>query len=293
MKRSSLAICAILVLAPLPAAAVPFPADSAFVPLSCRGGGVMTDPAGDDPPFLGQRDVIGDATATATDPAGLRAADATYLYLRIRLDGDPAPGGSVSSGAWGMAFDLDGDLRTYELLVLAEGITGPAGTVSVFRNTTTTTLNDRTDPADLPAAATYTFAANARTVQAATTTSGNPDFFVDLAIPWSALAPLGLDRGTPTYVWVASSSMTDRLDGDFACVDERTGPTTLDGAASSATTGDPAGGPGGGGGGDQLEGGGGCAAGGGGASPAALVIVAAALARRRARVTPGSATTAG
>jgi hypothetical protein len=278
MTTTKLAILAALVLAlaPVRAHAATFPADSAFVPLRCHDG-TMTDARGDDAPFLDARDVVGEVGAAA----GLRASDDQFLYLRMRLDADPAPGGTPGVSAWGMAFDLDGDRRTYEVLVLVSGIAGGAGSVSVFTNKTTTTPNDRTDPADQPAAATYTFANAARTVTAASTTGGNPDYYLDVAIPWTALQPLGLDRDTPTYVWVASSSQADRLDGDFACFDERTGTATLDGTSSDPTTGDPnrdSGSPGG----ERLEGGGGCGAAGGAPGAALIVVMLVGLVRARA-----------
>src|SRR5215510_1472689 len=118
-----------IVLAGASAHAATFPSDASYVPLRC-GGGVMTDPLGDQPPALAERDLVGDSNA----PAGLRASDAQFLYLRIRVDQDPAPGGTVHPFAWGMAFDLDGDRSTYELLIALDGIGSSSGTVSVFTN---------------------------------------------------------------------------------------------------------------------------------------------------------------
>ena len=267
-----------VVLAASPAGAVPFPADSAYVPLHC-GGQVMTDAYADDPSFLAERDLVGNDTA----PTGLRASNAQYLFLRIRLDQDPAPGGSVKPSSWGMEFDLDGDRTTYELLVLAEGINGAAGSVSVFTNNTTTVANDPTDPADLPPAKTYTFAAAARSISTSTTNGGNPDYFLDIAVPWADLIPLGLDHDTKTYVWAASSSQTNSLDGDFACNDTGSGPPRLDSSASDATTGDPARDPSANGS-LRLEGGGGCSAGGGaGWLALALVLMSGVPARKLTR----------
>ncbi len=257
-------------------AQVAFPPDPAFVPLRCDGA-PMTDRLADELGALDERDLVGDAAA----PTGLRAADATHLFLRVRLDEDPAPAGAVRPFAWGMQLDLDGDLTDYELMVIADGIAGPAGVVSLFRNTTTMARNDPNDPADQPAVATYPFAMNARTLAApGSSYGGGADFFLDVAVPWSALVPLGLDRETRTYVWAGSSSSANGLDGDLACHDGAAGPATLDGAASDETTGDPAEDPGGGPGGTgRLEGGGGCAAGGGGSPLAALALLA--LRRRR------------
>ena len=255
-------------------AAPTFPAESAWVPLHC-GGAPMTDPFADDPNYLTDRDVVGNSNA----PAGLRAADSQNLYLRMRLDQDPAPAGAVHPYSWGMEFDLDGDRSTYELLILVDGIGGAAGAVSVFTNRTTTMPNSGNDPADTPARATYTFANAARTLSdPATNNGGNADFVLDIAVPWSALQPLGLDHGTHTYVWVASSSSQNSLNGDFACEDAGTGPAQLDGTASDPTTGDPANDTGGPNGSLHLAGGGGCAAGG---APGAGALLALLALRRR------------
>jgi hypothetical protein len=275
-------IVLVLLAAPVAAhAQVVFPADAAYRPLRC-GNAVMTDAFEDVPSVRDERDVIGDAAA----PAGLRASDDTNLYLRMRLDEDPAPNGEVRPFSWGMEFDLDDDANDYELLVLVEGIAGLAGTVQVFRNTATTTPNSPTDPADQPAAQTYTFANNARTIVApATSLGGTPDFFLDFAVPWSALVPLGLDRDTPTRVWVASSDSPNSLNGDFACHAGGGGTPTLSGTASDPTTGDPNDPGAGGGGTGELEGGGGCAVGGGvGNASWLLVLALLALPRRRRSV---------
>jgi len=260
--------------------AATFPDDASYRPLRCAGH-AMIDPRGDEPPALDDRDLVGELDA----PAGLRASDADFLYLRLRVDRDPAPGGALLPHAWGMAFDLDGDRATYELLITVDGIATAAGTVSVFTNDVTTLANDPADPADLPAAATATFADAARTVGAGTIIGGDADYFVDLAVPWTMLAPLGLDRDTRTYVWAGSSSVANALDGDLACHDGRGGggAARLDASASDQTTGDPAREPSGGGGGTgelRLEGGSGCQAGGSAGLATALALLGA---RRRRR----------
>lgn len=257
------------------ASAAPFPPDSQYVPLHCNKR-VMFDAQADDPAALGPRDVVGNDTG----PAGLRASDAQNLYLRIRVDKDP----TTAPYSWGMEFDLDGDRTTYELLILADATAAPAQ-VAVFTNKTTTIANSPTDPADTPAVMTYTFANNERFIATSTTFGSDPDYFVDIAVPWSVLTPLGLDRNTPTYVWVASSSAPDALNGDFACSSDGggTAPPLDSGAASDPTTGDPAQDPTANGS-LRLEGGSGCNAGGRGSNGFALVLIAAfAWVRRRAR----------
>jgi len=113
-------------------------------------------------------------------------------------------------------------------------------------------------------------------------TGGNPDFFVDIAVPWATLAPLGLDRATPIHVWAGSSSVANALDGDLACHDGGTGKPRLDTASSDPTTGDPARDTGANGS-LRLEGGGGCQAGGSPGLGAALALALLGVRRRRCR----------
>jgi uncharacterized protein (TIGR03382 family) len=273
-----ISIIVVLLLAPLVAhAQVVFPADSAYRPLHCANR-LMTDGLADTPNFLDDRDVVGDTSAAA----GLRASDDTNLYLRIRLEKDPAANAQVDAFSWGMEWDLDNDPSDYELLILVEGIAGAAGSVQVFRNTNTTRANTPDDPADMPAAQTYTFANNAASkVAGGSTFGGSADYFLDFAVPWTALVPLGLDRDTPTRVWVGSSSSPNSLNGDLACHDGAGGaPTLSGGTASDPTTGDPND-PGAVGGTGHLEGGGGCSAGGGGAGLLVGLALVGLVRRRR------------
>ena len=279
MKGPTLIVVASL--ARVASAAPPVPPDDAYVPWRCGDGSIASDAQGDDPPdFLGDLDLVGETTATAAS----RASDDTYLYLRIRLDEDPAPGGVPNpGGAWGVEFDLDGNLRDYELLIMADA--RPAQpVVAVYTNDTVTQANSPADPADAPAVKTYAFAAAAGSKATSTTYGGTPDYFLDIVVPWADLEPLGLHPNTLTRVWVASSSQSDALDGDFMCHRPGDGTFTLDGDASRGGTGDghdgTGGGGGGGGGGPRLEGGGGCSTSGAGAT-AWLALAGVLLLRRR------------
>jgi hypothetical protein len=278
--RPGLLASVLVVLTASPAhAQVAFPPDGAYIPLRC-GAAPMTDRFQDQSGALDDRDLVGDPGA----PAGLRASDATNLYLRMRLDQDPAPGGAVRPFAWGMQFDLDGDLTTYELMILLDGVAGATGAIRVYTNATTTLPNDPDDPADQPAAATSMFPMTGQSVTApGSSFGGDADFFVDVAVPWSVLAPLGLDRDTPTHVWAGSSSSAISLNGDLACHDGASGPVRLDVTSSDPTTGDPALDPLGGGGAGQLEGGGGCTVGRGSAAPWLGLGLLAFVRRRRGR----------
>src|SRR5919106_7056268 len=76
----------------LSAQAQSFPSYSSWVPLRC-GTEVMTDAYQDESGAIGERDLIGDTNAAGA-PTGFRAADAQYLFLRMRLDQDPIPRGN-------------------------------------------------------------------------------------------------------------------------------------------------------------------------------------------------------
>jgi MYXO-CTERM domain-containing protein len=308
MRR--IAVTGLSVLAAAAAVAVPvgahaqtFPAT--LSPLYCQRG-LMTDGYRDQSGAIDERDIVG----TTAEPAGFRAVDAQFLYLRLRVDVSPVVGSGLRPFAWGFELSIDDDPTNYEILILVDGA---ADAVRLYRNTSTTIPDSPADPADQPAVMTYPFASNGRVIDAgASLFGGGNDAFIDVAVPWSDLAPLGLTPTTRISVWAASSANVDRLDGDFACHDGGGGTATptLSQAASAPITPDPAhspgpvGGPTGGTtdaggniiGGSGIEGGPACncdAAGTPGASSPAygagfigLVLAAVALVRRKRAARP-------
>jgi hypothetical protein len=263
MMRAAMVFLAASVIAPAGAAlAQSFPADSAWRPFRC-GADPMTDAADDHPGAVQERDVVG----TAQAPAGLRASDPDFLYLRLRVSSDPRQGPNLRPAAWGFAFSTDDVSTSYEVLVTLDGA---SRVVSLFRHTITRLADDPGDPADAPPLATYPYATHARVVDAQTMLGRDRNHFIDIAVPWPALRTAGLAPETLAVVWAASSSNADRLNGDFACHDGASGAVRLSSSGSvaerSESGSDPAGGAVGGAGGGAAGSSGGAGSGAGGLS---------------------------
>lgn len=212
------------------AAAQEFPSD--WEPLPCVDP-VMTDPYRDEAGATGERDLVGDVDA----PTGLRAVDDDFVYFRMRLDDDPTPGGQGRPFAWGIELDADGDTRTFEVLILVNGLDDE---VELYENTEVTLLDDPTDPPDAVAYAVHALADRARSVEADSAYGDDPDWFLDVAVSWDELATVGVERTTPLVAWYATSSTETSLNGDFSCHDGATdGDKSLSEAGGSGTVLDP------------------------------------------------------
>ena len=269
------------------AAAQTFPAAGAYVPFQC-GGAPMTDAVGDTPMATGALDLVG----TNASPAGLHAADAQFLYLRMRVAATPLAGANtLQNNSWGFELDLDGDRSTYELLIAASG-TNNTSQVGIYRHPSTVVANDPADPAVVPASFTYSFATHGQAVAAGSAVGGGADAFVDLAVPWTDLATVGVQRDTPVYVWAGSSTVANALDLDLACFGGAggqlggidVGRTTPDPNAGGGGTGGTGGGSGGGTGPRTLEGGLGCSVTAhDAAAPTSLMLLLAFVVLARAR----------
>lgn len=205
-----------------------FPADASFRSLTCSFV-PMFDGHGDG---TAERDVVGDFD----DPAGLRAVDDQFLYMRMRLDENPSPGGTFRQGSWGFEFDTDNSATTYELLLLLDATDPAQPRVRLLRNTTSTMMNDPSEPAETELAS-FDVGTHARIGRAAGDGFGTTeDHWLTLAAPF---AMLGFDRDDRIRVWVASSTTNNSLNGDFACHAGGSGVPRLDGSSSDPTIGDP------------------------------------------------------
>ncbi len=222
-----------------------FPATLA--PLYCQRG-VMIDGYRDQSGAVDDRDIVG----TVDRPAGFHAVDGQFLYLRMRLDASPVQGSGLTPFAWGFELSTDGDPTNYEILI---SVDGASSTVRLYRNTATTVPDSPADPAE-QLVMTYPFAQYGRVVDAgASISGGGDDAFIEMAVPWSDLETLGLTPTTLVTVWAATSTASDRLNGDVACHDGGGGANlpSLSGSAPAPVAPDPShspgpvGGPGGGG----------------------------------------------
>jgi uncharacterized repeat protein (TIGR01451 family) len=159
---------------------------AAWKPLDCGVG----DPAGDETP--GAVDLVGDAGHLSA----FYAYDASFVYFRYRVNADPSGSGGFASYAWTALMQVpSGDPFQYQYEL---SLNGKSNTVEVWANTHAEDIDFSplfNDPAEVQlfslAAVTLPLA---RHVVASDGSSfgGNPDYFVDFAVPVSALVAKGV-----------------------------------------------------------------------------------------------------
>lgn len=149
---SALACFAFFSLAATEATAQPvFPPADEYWPVSCgTSATVEGDPAGDGTP-ADHRDIVGDATR----PAAFLYSDDDYLFLRMRLNATPLKSPTeLKPFGWGFEADTDGDLSTYEYLMMLNGIRNP-DELTLQQNTVSGTVNDPSETADVTVGGPY------------------------------------------------------------------------------------------------------------------------------------------
>jgi Cys-rich repeat protein len=229
-----------LVLASRTAAAQTFPQDAQWVPLTCNGV-ALTDVVGEvQPPAI---DAVGDAS----NPAAYVFMDATWLFLRLRMNATAMQNANTFDPyAWLCLIRTPGTPGSYLVWDGIDGIAKTSG-VELLQNTQPKPGNFTRQPAN-GAVATYPIAMNARQVAATSTLGGDPDFYVDWAVALSDLAKVGITASTP-LTFICGTSKTERiLDGDIigdeqGCPGGVLDPVTCSGGACSACTTDTACGP--------------------------------------------------
>ncbi len=168
----------------------------------------MADSAG----AKNERDVVGDATF----PAAGWATNATYMFIRLRLDGTPlATGGGapLQPFGWGLGIDTDGVLSNgYEYTVVVNGINE---TVKLFR--AGVELAAWTPTVALPGFAKVTMPTGDGSKFSAT-----DDGYLEFAVPLADLVALTKNDPKPiklgkVTMWVATSANGVALDKDYMC----------------------------------------------------------------------------
>jgi hypothetical protein len=228
-----------------------FPSGGAFFPFECRDGTTF-DPVGDSLTGNSERDIVGDAEY----PSFYRAADATHLFFRMRMDLDPrhSSGSYLQPSSWDVLFDTDDDARTYEYMLTADGNLG--GTrVRWVRNSSPDPADPRDPANEIPSQdllRDFTPASDYYSVVPTgdgSAFNGDTDFFITIAIPIADLAAVGVDLTKPLLVWGGTSAQSYALNGDVVCSDGFPGslpevdpepgsldPTIPDAAADVGTT---------------------------------------------------------
>ncbi len=197
-----------------------WPEEPAWEVLYC-GKDPSFDPRRDAPLARGARDVVGDAKA----PALYTASDTEFIYFRMRVDQNPQVDDVFEPFGWAVQLDHDVDRSDYESVAIVDGSSVPQQ-VWFLRNTR---QEHAYDPADLPevTVANYPVLTHARVVVAEEDPKrafgGDPDYFVDLALPLEDLTAEGVDLDGVISVVMGTSSYGRSIDSDVACHDARAG----------------------------------------------------------------------
>ena len=196
-----------VVLAARASAALTFPQDAQWIPLTCNGQ-VVTDVAGEvQPPAI---DVVGDAA----NPAAYFFMDSASLFLRLRMNATATQNGNLyDRDAWACLVRTANTPGSYLLWDGVDGLATP-NDVELLQNTQPHLGNPTQQPANM-VVANYGVATNAREIGAASNLGGNPNFFVDWAVSLSDLAKVGITPSTPVTFLCGTSKTQRVLDGDI------------------------------------------------------------------------------
>jgi hypothetical protein len=168
----------------------------------------------------GENEPFGDKTPSTLDlvgSAGANAAfiqlDSTYLYLRQRVATNPSHPSGFTSDNWVVLLQVaTGNPFQYQYLIALDGVSEE---VQLWRNDVASNISFNpifNDPAESKIFSDTT-ANLARIVPAGTSIGGNPNYFVDWAIPLSVLAANGIDPSLALY-WFATSANANNYNKD-------------------------------------------------------------------------------
>ncbi len=170
---------------------------------------------------------IVDLVGATGAPAASIAGDASFVYLRLRVDGNPTDGDGLASSGWGCAIDNDGNYGAYEFMIFVDGQTD---TVELWDNLSA--------PGDGPGDAadtqhgSYPVATHARVVAAGAPDLGSPEFtdhYVEIAVPTMDLIGAGFDPTGPIVaVCGSSTSGAAVLSADCSATDASCNASTIE-----------------------------------------------------------------
>lgn len=233
VNMAVISVIAAVVLAPQFAEAAfdPIPEDDEFVPFLCDGEPAW-DPHQDDQ--SNHRDIVGDADR----PAVLRTATDDYLYLRLRLDGDPRQNDdNLRPFGWGFLFDVpplnfeDGEpsTNTYDYLLHLNGTPNP-NELTLHSNEGYEDDDDfELDDPTAPAAGEIQWTLEHEAPDLVWHVKEAPDepfgdepadYWLTIAVPWeNYLIPYGIEPDSMTVLWTGTTTSNNAIDRDFACHD--------------------------------------------------------------------------
>jgi uncharacterized protein DUF11/slime mold repeat-containing protein len=204
-----LASALLLVLTSPPAQAIPWP-PTGWIGIGACG---ENEPAGDETPK--STDLVG----APGFPAAFFQMDASYLYLRERVFGNPAGSGGVGFDqfAWvSLVQTIDGDPFKYQWLISLDGKAAPQQ-VELWSNNPSTAQDISFSPIFNDPADTKLFSGDAtdlaRAVAADSSIGGQQNYFVDFAVPLSTLSSNGINPTTSLY-WFATSANGNNFNKD-------------------------------------------------------------------------------
>ena len=183
------------------------------------GGAPLTDPCGD---VSGNDwwDIVGDGA----DAAAWWYEDATDVYFRVRLHDDPTSGGSWRSFGWGVAFETNWELTSFEYMLFVDG---KDDSVTLYENTTQE-ADITADSAEAVLVA-YSSTTNATySAVGATVCSTGSDYYVDWTMSRADLATYTTFSSiTETGLIFGTSANSATFQKDIAGWDGTTGTPTL------------------------------------------------------------------
>ncbi len=208
-------IITLLAICLYPAYLFAWPLDSEWIVLTKTMSGltdIISDSQGgaNDP-----RDIV---TNTSTYPSAYLFNDGTYMFYRIRVDGDALnnQGTGLQPFGWGFLIDTDNDFSDYEWMVMLNGIDNP-DTIEIGQNTSQGTLGDPSDKTEVTVwSEQWQLNVNFRTVTADSSTNGGRDYFLDFRIPYATFkAKTGLTDTSPIRFFIGSSNSAQSLSADL------------------------------------------------------------------------------